>query len=193
MIEKEKMVKISYDLYVDGEKEGEQELMERATAETPLVFCYGVEPMLPMFEAHLATLNEGDTFDFTIPCKEAYGEYDDESVLMLERKIFEIDGQFDAEHIAAGNVIPLMDNEGNRFNAQVVQVTDTHVQVDLNHPLAGENLHFVGKVLEVRNATEAELDALKQHQHCGCGSDCGGGCGSSCGDGGCNCSGCNCD
>lgn len=189
MIEHGKMVKVSYDLYVDGEKEGEQELMERATAEAPLAFCYGVEPMLPMFEAHLAGLNVGDTFDFTIPCKEAYGEYDDESVLELERKIFEIDGKFDDKHIAAGNIVPLMDSDGNRFNAQVVSVNDTHVTVDLNHPLAGENLHFVGKVLEERAATEEELDVLKHHSHCGCG-DCGshqGGCS------GCNCSGCDCD
>lgn len=191
MIEKGKMVKVAYDLYVDAKEEnGQQELMERATEEHPLVFCYGVEPMLPMFEAQLAGLKEGDAFDFTIPCQEAYGEYDDESVIKLDKKIFEVDGKFDAEHICAGNIVPLMDTEGNRFQAQVVSVTDTEVEVDLNHPLAGENLHFVGKVVGVRAATEEELDAFKhQQQGCGCGcGDCGSG--DSCG--GCNCSGCDC-
>jgi FKBP-type peptidyl-prolyl cis-trans isomerase SlyD len=81
----------------------------------------------------------------------------------------------DEEMVFEGNVVPLMDNEGNRINAQVVSVSDTHVKVDLNHPLAGENLHFKGTVLEVREATEKELAALT-----------GGGCGScGCGDGGC--------
>ncbi|MBO7233779.1 MAG: FKBP-type peptidyl-prolyl cis-trans isomerase [Paludibacteraceae bacterium] len=189
MIEKGKMVRVAYDLYVDAEETGKQELMERATEEHPLAFCFGVEPMLPMFEANLVGLKEGDAFDFTIPCQEAYGEYDEESVIMLDKKIFEVDGKFDSERIVAGSIVPLMDTEGNHFQAQVVDVTDTQVQVDLNHPLAGENLHFVGKVVGVREATEEELDALKHQQHgCGCGcGDCGGE--DACG---CNCSGCDC-
>ena len=87
-----------------------------------------------------------------------------------------------------GNVVPLMDSEGNRLQAQVVSVTDSHVTVDLNHPLAGENLHFKGKVLEVREATEEELNALLGGG-CGCGSGCScddeESCGS--GSGGCGC------
>ena len=61
-------------------------------------------------------------------------------------------------------------------------MTDTHVTVDLNHPLAGENLHFKGKVIEVREATEQEIAALYGG---------GGGCG--CGSGGCGDEGCGCD
>ena len=73
-----------------------------------------------------------------------------------------------------------MDSEGNRLQAQVVSVNDTHVTVDLNHPLAGENLHFKGKVIEVREATEEELNALLGGG-CGCGGNCGDGCGDDCG------------
>ena len=51
--------------------------------------------------------------------------------------------------------------------------------MDFNHPLAGETLHFVGEVLEVRDATDEEI-AVVLNQH-----SCGGGCSS--GDcGGCN-------
>jgi len=171
-----KSVSAEYELYVDGEVEGELEMMEKATAEQPLSFIYGVGMMLPKFEENIFGLAVGDTFDFVINNEEAYGPYEDENVLDLDRSIFEIDGKLDTEVVFEGNVVPLMDNEGHRINAQVVEVTDTHVKVDLNHPLAGENLHFKGSILEVREATEKELAALT-------GGGCGGGCG--CGDGGC--------
>ena len=180
-----KAVSAEYELYVDGETEGELELMEKATEQQPLSFVYGVGMMLPKFEENLFGMQVGDKFDFVINTEDAYGEYDDDSVLDLDRAIFEIDGKLDEEMIFEGNVVPLMDNEGNRVNAQVVTVTDTHVTVDLNHPLAGENLHFKGSVLEVREASEKELAALM-------GGGCSGGC-SGCGDGGCDEGGCGCD
>jgi FKBP-type peptidyl-prolyl cis-trans isomerase SlyD len=174
-----KSVSAEYELFVDGENDGELELMERATAEQPLSFIYGVGMLLPKVEENLFGLSAGDSFDFTITNEDAYGPYEDENVIDLDRSIFEIDGKLDTEVVFEGNVVPLMDNEGHRINAQVVTVTDTHVKVDLNHPLAGENLHFKGKVLEVREATEKELSALQGGGGCGCGS---GGCGSgSCG------------
>ena len=175
-----KSVSAEYELYVDGETEGELELMERATAEQPLSFIYGVGMMLPKFEENIFGLATGDKFDFTIENEDAYCPYEDENVLDLDRSIFEIDGKLDEEVVFEGNVVPLMDNEGHRINAQVVEVTDTHVKVDLNHPLAGENLHFKGSILEVREASEKELAALQGGGGCGCGSG-------GCGDEGCGC------
>jgi FKBP-type peptidyl-prolyl cis-trans isomerase SlyD len=178
-----KSVSAEYELYVDGENGGEPEMMEKATAQQPLTFIYGVGMMLPKFEENLFGLSTGDKFDFKISAEDAYGFYEDENVIDLDRSIFEIDGKLDEKVIFAGNVVPLMDSDGNRLNAQVVEVSATHVKVDLNHPLAGENLHFKGSVLEVREATEKELSALSGGG-CGCGS---GGCGSGdCGSGDCS-------
>jgi FKBP-type peptidyl-prolyl cis-trans isomerase SlyD len=182
-------VSAEYELFVDGETEGELELMEKATPEQPLTFIFGLGMMLPKFEENMYGLEEGQSFDFTINTEDAYGEYDDASVLDLDRNIFEVDGALDTEVVFEGNVVPLMDNEGNRINAQVVEVTDTHVKVDLNHPLAGETLHFKGKVLEVREATEQELASLLGGGGCGSGCGCGSG-GGSCGSGGCGDGGC---
>ena len=83
----DKAVSAEYELYVDGEVEGELELMEKATAEQPLSFIYGVNMMLPKFESNLFGLQAGDKFDFTIEKEDAYGEYDDDSVLDLDRAI----------------------------------------------------------------------------------------------------------
>lgn len=183
------VVNAEYELFVDGEN-GELELMERATPEQPLNFVYGIGMMLPKFEEQLNGLEPGDSFDFTIDSDEAYGAYDDEAVVELERAVFEIDGKLDEDMVFEGNVVPLMDSDGNRLQAQVVAVTDTHVTVDLNHPLAGENLHFKGKVLDVREASAEELNALLSggcgSGGCGCDNDCDcsekeGGCGCGCG------------
>lgn len=165
------VVDAEYELSVDGEN-GELELMERATAQEPLNFIFGVGMMLPEFEKNLEGLEAGESFDFTISSENGYGEYDDEAVVELDRSIFEIDGKLDEEMVFVGNLVPLMDNDGNRLQAEVVSITDTHVTVDLNHPLAGENLHFKGKVLSVKEATEDELNALFGGG-CGCGSGCG--------------------
>lgn len=171
-----KAVSAEYELYVDGETEGELELMEKATEQQPLSFIYGTGMMLPKFEENLFGLQVGDKFDFVINNEDAYGFYDDENVIDLDRSIFEIDGKLDDKMIFEGNIVPLMDNEGNRINAQIITISDSQVKVDLNHPLAGENLHFKGSVLDVREATEKELAAV-MGEGCGCGN---GGCGNDC-------------
>ena len=92
-----KFVAVTYDLNV-GEGE-ERELMERATAETPLKFIFGTGAMLPAFEDALKGLEVGDKFNFSITPADAYGEYVEEHVLDLPKNIFEVDGKFDSEMI----------------------------------------------------------------------------------------------
>ncbi len=186
MIKKDMIVKLTYDLYVDGEETGKEELMERATAEHPLVYCHGRGMMLPLFEAGLEGKEAGESFDFRIAAADAYGEYDNEAVLTLSREVFCIDGKFDEERVYVGNIVPMTTAEGQIVNAQIAEITDENVTIDLNHPLAGENLHFTGKVIEVRDATEEEIASLTRK--CG---GCGGSCGEGCNDGGCGNNCCN--
>ena len=155
-------VEVTYDLFVGKENE----LMESATAEAPLRFVFGTDQMLPSFEAKLNGLEVGDKFDFVIPCADAYGEYDDDHVLELDKKMFEVEGKFDEEMIYPGNTVPMMDANGNRLNGSVVEVKENIVVMDFNHPLAGEDLHFVGEVKTVRPATPEELHPAHS---CGCG------------------------
>lgn len=180
-----KFVSAEYDLYVDTEN-NELELMERATAQEPLTFVFGIGMMLPKFEEGLFGLTQNDTFEFTIQTEDAYGPYMDDHVIDLDRSVFEVDGKLDTDMIAEGNMVPLMDTEGNRLNAQIVSVGADKVKVDLNHPLAGETLHFKGRVLEVRDATEEEIASI-MGGGCGCGCNCDDT--DECANGGC--SGCN--
>ncbi|HOH75113.1 MAG TPA: FKBP-type peptidyl-prolyl cis-trans isomerase, partial [Paludibacteraceae bacterium] len=100
MNEKKSFVALTYDLYV-GE-ENEKELMEQATEEQPLTFYTGLGMMLDKFEAEIAPLKVGDSFDFVIPVDDAYGEYEDEKIIELPKNIFEVDGAIDEEMIAEG-------------------------------------------------------------------------------------------
>jgi FKBP-type peptidyl-prolyl cis-trans isomerase SlyD len=97
------------------------------------------------------------------------------------------DGEFDSERVYVGAIVPMNTMDGQIINAQIVEITQENVTIDLNHPLAGENLHFVGKVLNIREVTEGELKAL-HHHGCGCcGGHCNGGdCSGECQENGCS-------
>ncbi len=173
----------TYDLKV-GE---EDELMESATIQNPLTFYSGLGMMLPEFEDKMLSLNENDEFDFTITAENAYGLYDDEAVIDLPKSVFEVDGKVDEDVLFEGNIVPLMDNEGNRVEASIVTVGTDTVTVDLNHPLAGENLHFIGKLIGKREASDDEIKNVLAQSCGGSCSGCNGGCGEGHehGEGGC--------
>lgn len=192
IINKDKVVTVAYDMYVGGENGEKEELMQRVKAEQPYTYLHGEGMMLPLFEQALEGKQDGDTFDFRIDKKDAYGEYDEKGLIDMDKHLFyNGDGEFDAERVFVGNVVPMNTEDGGRVLAQVVEITDDKVTIDLNHPLAGENLHFTGSVIEVREATAEEIDMIR-HPHCGgCGgSKCHSGKkGKGCGSEGC-CGGC---
>ncbi len=182
-----KFISLSYKLYTI--EDGDKDLAEETTDQRPFDFISGLGLTIPAFEKQICGLKAGDSFDFTIKKDDAYGEYDDSQVATLPKTTFEIDGQFDDEHIVEGAIIPLMTADGQRFNGSVSAITDTEVTVDLNHPLAGCDLQFVGEVIESRPATKREVEQMKKimsgEAGCGCGGNCDGGCKKEGGCGGC--------
>jgi FKBP-type peptidyl-prolyl cis-trans isomerase SlyD len=144
------VVSLTYDLY--SPKDGTEALVESATQEQPLTFLFGVGQMLPKFEENLSTLSTGDNYDFTISAVDGYGEHDENAVANLPKDMF--DG---ADLPEIGSILPLQDNNGNRFQGQVVSIAEDSIIVDLNHPMAGQVLHFKGEILNVRPATPEEL------------------------------------
>ena len=92
-----------------------------------------------------------------------------------KKMFFNGDGEFDAERVYVGAIVPMNTTDGQIVKAQVCEITDDKVTIDLNHPYAGEDLHFKGKILEIRDVTEGELKAIRHPRH-GCGG-CGGHCG----------------
>lgn len=179
-----KYITVAYKLY--SIENGEKEFTEEAPAEHPFQFISGLGMTLDAFEEEVKNLKKGDKFDFVIKAEDAYGEYDDDHVLDLPKHIFEIDGKFDSEHIIEGAIVPLMTAEGQRINGSVVEVKQDVVVMDMNHPLAGCDLNFVGEITENRTASNeelAEVARMMAGSGCNCGCDsCGGGCGNDCDD-----------
>ncbi len=152
----------------------EEEIMESVPKERPLAFVFGSGQMLEAFEKNMKGLKPGESFDFRIPCGDAFGEYDKNRVQKVEKEIFSVNGKFDEEHVLPGRTFQMVNSEGQHFNGSVLEVLDDCVIMDFNHPLAGEDLHFAGGVLLVRDATAEEMNP----HHCG-------GCCSGCHDGEC--------
>ncbi|MDI9339640.1 MAG: FKBP-type peptidyl-prolyl cis-trans isomerase [Sediminibacterium sp.] len=156
-ITEDMVVSVNYHLTasING---GTEELVEQTSIEQPFVFLCGFGAVLPQFEENLSGKEKGHPFDFKIDAANAYGAVEADYVVNISKQAFEIDGKFDEERIRVGEDIPMNDAEGNQLLGKVVEVSDAHVRMDFNHPLAGHDLHFVGEVLDVRPATQEELD-----------------------------------
>lgn len=180
-----KYITVAYKLYVMND--GKKELVEEAPKAHPYQFISGMGISLDAFEAQVQNLNAGDPFDFTIPCAQAYGEYEQERVVKLDKQVFCRDGKFQSEYIYPGAYVPLVNEDGNHFQGLVLEVKETEVIIDLNDCLAGKDLTFVGEVVENRPATNEEIQSMINmltSGGCGCGCDsCGGDCDGH--DGGC--------
>ncbi len=172
-IQDEKVVSLTYTLVVDGE------VKDQATEEKPLEFIYGLGYLLPKFEEYLKDKQVGDSFEFTLDPREGYGVYDAQAVVELPKHIFEVDGKLQEQLLFVGSVIPMMNQAGGVIPGKVLEVSADTVKMDFNHELAGKDLHFTGKVVGIRDATEKELtDGLHGERACthDC-SSCNGGCG----------------
>ena len=180
MEQNKNMIAVAYELH--DAAAADNSLIEKTEEGRPFVFLTSCGMVLDDFEKAIAPLAKGESFDFTLAPDRAYGEYVDERVVDLDKQLFFVDGKFDSDHIQVGSVVPLQNDNGDRFMGSVVEIGDDKVTIDLNHPLAGKTLNFKGRVLEKREASNQEIQNLVNYLSgeggCGCGcDDCGGGCG----------------
>ncbi len=192
-VEKNTVVSVSYTLYKENEK---GEVLEVCSPEKPLEFIFGFGELLPKFEENLVNLEVGDEFDFVLAPAEAYGERIDEAIVELSTDIFALNGIVMEDMLYVGNKVPMRDSNGQPMMGEIVKVDlpNKVLVMDFNHPLAGVELYFSGKIEAIREATEEEQANGLRRGCGGCGGN--GGCGSEgscggCGDseGGC-CGGC---
>lgn len=116
----------------------------------PLAILTGVGQIIPGLETHLLTMKAGDKRKVRVPAQEAYGPRDPANVAEVPRERMPVRDIKVGDRFRAGS--------GPQAPVVVVTaVTETHVTLDGNHPLAGMDLAFDIEVTEVRDATEEEL------------------------------------
>lgn len=152
-----KVISLNYNLHKDN---AEGELIESTEGQKPLVFLSNKGQMIPEFEAQVAKLNKGDKFSFRIKADNAYSQRSDEAIIELPKDMFMQEGKL-PEEVAVGNILPLQSQDGKVHPGKVVSINDNTITMDMNHMLAGQDLHFTGEVLDVRDATAEELE----HRH----------------------------
>ncbi|PLW99543.1 MAG: peptidylprolyl isomerase [Marinilabiliales bacterium] len=146
-IKKNSNVTLIYLLRCDGEA---GEVVEQITESDPLEFTYGKDEILDAFEEKLEGLEEGSDFNFLLNHVEAYGEFSADAIVDLPLDIFMVNGKLDKNMLEIGNEVPMKDDDGNEYDGVILEVGDSYVRVDFNHPLAGKDLYFTGKILSVK-------------------------------------------
>lgn len=155
-IQNNNVVSLHYTLTEDN---ADGELIEETFSSEPLSFIHGVGMMLPAFEENIENKKAGDLFSFTLEPIDAYGEYEEQAVVEIPIESFKDEsGNIDRSKLLAGAPLTMNDNEGRTYRGVVIEPKIDFIVVDFNHPLSGHTLHFKGEILEVRPATESELD-----------------------------------
>ena len=174
--EKEKVVAVSYQLEVEGK------IADQSREGSPLEYIHGTGMLLPKFEAAVEGKEPGETFDFVLSPADGYGEYHSEYLIDIPKTAFMVDGKLREDLLAVGNMIPMLNADGQVVQGSIAAISEDSVKMDFNHPMAGKTLHFTGKVESVRSASEKELSEglhgeFLPREGCGCGDgdcDCGG-------------------
>lgn len=147
MVKKDAVVTLCYTL-----KDSDGQELDKSTSDNPFAYLHGNGQMVPGLENALEGLAVGDKKEVTVPPAEGYGEFDAGLKRNIERSNFPPDVkiqegmQFSSEVNGHDQVFTVTGLEGDK------------VLVDGNHPLAGQTLHFAVEVMEVRAATQEELE-----------------------------------
>lgn len=120
--------------------------------EHPLVYLHGgYDGIFPALEEALHGKKVGDQFQVKLQPEDAFGDYDEELVLVEEV------GQF-PENIEVGMSFERVTDDGEEdMIYRITDIAEGKVVVDGNHPLAGIALVFDGSVAEVRAASQEEI------------------------------------
>ncbi len=133
-------------------------LIETSEGQEPLEYLHGQGQIIPGLEAGVAGMRVGETRQVIVPAAQAYGERQPDQIHTLSREQFPPN-----EPLLPGMMFYGRDSFGNSFPVTVIEVNPDTVVVDLNHPLAGEDLYFDVTVRGLRQATAEEL--MHGHVH----------------------------
>jgi len=164
-IDKNTVATLVYSIHLNN---SDGEIIENAQTE-PKELLFGFNKMISGFESNLIGMSVGSDFSFNLASHESFGDRRDDMLVKVPKSAFMVNGKLREDLIFLGNEISMMDNHGRPLKGKVIEIMDEDIKMDFNHPLAGEGLYVVGKVLNVRDMTAEDLEPKSG----GCGSGCG--------------------
>lgn len=152
-VQKDVVVSIEYTLQVDGEE------IDSSKGQDPLQFLVGHGNIIAGLEREMIGMKVGDSKDVVVQPADGYGEYDEEAYMDVPR------GQFPQDMpVEEGLELSVRDDQGQSRYARIDSIEGDTVTLNFNHPLAGDQLHFNVKVVELREPTTEELEHGHVHQ-----------------------------
>ena len=148
-IEKDRVVRFHYTVSEVG-----QEPLETSEGREPLAILIGHGNIIPGLEKAMEGREAGEKFEVDVTAAEAYGERREGLTQRVPKK------HFGNQRLAPGMQVVLNTNFGPRA-VTIEKVGMSVVDVDLNHPMAGKDLHFDVEIIDVREASAEELE----HRH----------------------------
>ncbi len=146
-IEKGDKIKVDYEGKLDS---GEVfDTSQHEGHSHPLEFVVGEGKVIPGFEQAVLGMEEGQEKEFKIEAKDAYGEPNPEN-----KKDFPRDQVPLEQEPKPGMVLAVNTPDGKQFPVKVHAVDEEKITLDLNHPLAGENLNFKIKIVGIEKPSE---------------------------------------
>jgi FKBP-type peptidyl-prolyl cis-trans isomerase SlyD len=128
------------------------DIVDSSEGSEPLAYIHGRGDIVPGLERALSGRNPGEKFEVAVSPADGYGVHRADRVQSVPRSAFDPKAE-----IKPGMRFQAQ-NEGGLMVVTVIDVSDTEVTVDGNHPLAGEMLNFAIEVVNVRAATQEELE-----------------------------------
>jgi len=144
------VVSMDYELTVDGE------LTDKSQPGEPLQFIQGVGQLIPGLEKEMYGMKVGETKEVIVKPQDGYGEEDETAYANIPSTEFP-----EEIPLEKGVTIVLRDEQGHEQTATIDSVDNGIVRLNLNHPLAGKDLHFKVTVTDLRPASQEELE----HRH----------------------------
>ena len=148
--EKDKVVTFHYML-----KNADGEQMESSHDGDPITYLHGANNIVTGLEKAMEGHAIKDSFTATLEPEEAYGVRNENNIQRVPLKRLKGIGK-----ISVGQVLNLQTNKG-QVQVTVLKVGRFNVDVDGNHPLAGQQLTFDVEVADIREASKEELE----HRH----------------------------
>jgi len=138
VIKNGRAVKMNYELSVDGE------IIDSTDGREPFQYIHGKNQIIPALERQLEGLKVGDEREIILGPEDAYGVLDPEAYVEIPKS------QLPQVDIQVGTRLGMIGPDGARLPATIVEIRFETVLLNLNHPLAGKELHFLIRILEIR-------------------------------------------